>query len=80
MDIGTFDRTPGDTGNIVALEHVNVEIPDQQLATIFYVMGLGLTRDPYLFTGIGNMSMRPRAQPDPMRRARRWSCAAPCRS
>jgi hypothetical protein len=55
MDIGTFDRTQGDTGNIVALEHVNVEIPDQQLATIFYVMGLGLTRDPYLFTGIGNM-------------------------
>ncbi len=55
MDTGTFDRTQGDTGNIVALEHVNVEVPDQQLATIFYVMGLGLTRDPYLFTGIGNM-------------------------
>lgn len=55
MNTGTFDRTQGDTGNIVALEHVNVEIPDQQLATIFYVMGLGLTRDPYLFTGIGNM-------------------------
>jgi hypothetical protein len=55
MNTETFDRTLGDTGNIVALEHVNVQIPDQQLATIFYVMGLGLTRDPYLFTGIGNM-------------------------
>lgn len=55
MSIESSDRTLGDTGNIVALEHVNVQIPDQQLATIFYVMGLGLTRDPYLFTGIGNM-------------------------
>jgi hypothetical protein len=44
-----------DLGNISALEHVNVRIPDQRLATIFYVMGLGLTRDPYLMTGIGNM-------------------------
>ena len=44
-----------DVGNIVGLEHVNVQIPDQRLATIFYVMGLGLTRDPYLMTGITNM-------------------------
>ncbi len=44
-----------DTGNIVHLEHVNVRIPDQRLATIFYVSGLGLTRDPFLMTGIDNM-------------------------
>jgi catechol 2,3-dioxygenase-like lactoylglutathione lyase family enzyme len=44
-----------DVGNIVHLEHVNVRIPDQRLATIFYVSGLGLTRDPYLMTGIDNM-------------------------
>src|ERR1700704_3956161 len=44
-----------DLGNISALEHVNVRIPDQRLSTIFNVMGLGLTRDPYLMTGIGNM-------------------------
>jgi hypothetical protein len=42
-------------GSIVALEHVNVQIPDQQVATLFYVTGLGLTRDPYLMTGLGNM-------------------------
>jgi hypothetical protein len=50
-----FDRTTQDVGNIVALEHVNVKVPDQQLATVFYVVGLGLTRDPYLMTGLENM-------------------------
>lgn len=44
-----------DVGNIVHLEHVNVRIPDQRIATLFYVSGLGLTRDPYLMTGIDNM-------------------------
>ena len=44
-----------DVGKIVHLEHVNVRIPDQRIATIFYVSGLGLTRDPYLMTGIDNM-------------------------
>jgi hypothetical protein len=51
----TYDRTRQDLGNITLLEHVNVSIPDQNLATIFYVSGLGLTRDPYLMTGIDNM-------------------------
>lgn len=50
-----YDRTHQDLGNIVLLEHVNVTIPDQRLATIFYVSGLGLTRDPYLMTGLDNM-------------------------
>ena len=50
-----YDRTTQDVGNIVALEHVNVRIPDQQLATVFYVVGLGLTRDPYLMVGLENM-------------------------
>jgi len=50
-----YDRSVEDVGNIVALEHVNVQIPDQQLATIFYVSGLGLTRDPYIMTGVNNM-------------------------
>ena len=39
----TYDRRTQDVGNIVALEHVNVKIPDQQQATLFYVSGLGLT-------------------------------------
>ncbi len=51
----SFDRAAEDIGNIVALEHVNVTVPDPQLATTFYVSGLGLTRDPYLMTGPRNM-------------------------
>ncbi len=50
-----FDRTTQDVGNIVLLEHFNVTIPDQRLATLFYVVGLGGTRDPYIFTGFTNM-------------------------
>ena len=50
-----WDRAAEDVGNLVALEHVNVRVPDQRLATLFYVTGLGLTRDPYLVTGVTNM-------------------------
>jgi hypothetical protein len=50
-----FDRAAEDLGNVVALEHVNTLVPDQRLATLFYVSGLGLTRDPYLMTGVDNM-------------------------
>ncbi len=52
---GKYDRATEDLSNIVALEHVNVTVPDQQLATLFYVVGLGLTRDPYMMTSINNM-------------------------
>src|SRR5262245_62657142 len=44
-----------DLGNMIHLEHVNVRVPDQQLATQFYVVALGLTRDPYLMVGLENM-------------------------
>ncbi len=50
-----FDRTVEDIGNIVLLEHVNTRVADQQLAVTFYLMGLGLTRDPYLMAGTNNM-------------------------
>ena len=50
-----YDRSAEDLGNIVGLEHVNVLVPDQGLATLFYVSGLGLTRDPYLMTSVDNM-------------------------
>ena len=50
-----YDRSAEDLGNIVGLEHVNLLIPDQGLATLFYVSGLGLTRDPYLMTSVDNM-------------------------
>jgi hypothetical protein len=50
-----FDRALEDLGNSIHLEHVNVTIPDQRLATLFYVTGLGLTRDPYLMVSDTNM-------------------------
>ena len=50
-----FDRTEEDLGNSVFLEHINTTIPDQQMATLFYVAGLGLTRDPYMMAGLENM-------------------------
>ncbi len=49
-----FDRTTQDIGNIVEFGHVNVRVPDQRLAILFYVAGLGLTRDPYLVVGVDN--------------------------
>jgi catechol 2,3-dioxygenase-like lactoylglutathione lyase family enzyme len=51
----SFDRSAEDLGNIIHLEHVNTTVPDQRLATAFYVSALGLTRDPYLVTGVENM-------------------------
>src|ERR1700738_3553634 len=49
-----FDRAAEDLGNAI-LEHVNVQVPDQRLATLFYVAGLGLTRDPDLMVSDTNM-------------------------
>src|SRR5690349_6196463 len=55
----TAKRNPAaaaeDVGNIVSLEHVNVRIDDQSLATLFYIVGLGFTRDPYMNVGLTNM-------------------------
>ena len=50
-----FDRAAEDLGNSIHLEHVNIQVPDQRLATLFYVTGLGLTRDPYLMVSDTNM-------------------------
>ena len=50
-----YDRRSQDVGNLLALEHVNVTVPDQGVAATFYVSGLGLTRDPYMMVGSGNM-------------------------
>jgi predicted enzyme related to lactoylglutathione lyase len=51
----TYDRAAEDLGNIVGLEHVNLLVDDQRLATLFYVSALGLTRDPYMMTSVDNM-------------------------
>jgi hypothetical protein len=50
-----FDRSAEDLGNSIHLEHVNVQVPDQRLAQLFYAVGLGLTRDPYLMVADTNM-------------------------
>jgi hypothetical protein len=50
-----YDRATQDVGNLVEFGHVNTRVPDQRIATLFYVTGLGLTRDPYLMTSTDNM-------------------------
>ncbi|MBJ39788.1 MAG: hypothetical protein CMD83_15205 [Gammaproteobacteria bacterium] len=58
----SFDRATQDVGNILALEHVNVTVPDQAEATFFYVNGLGFTRDPYIDFGPFNVWINVGAQ------------------
>src|SRR5215813_8774422 len=55
IDMKRYDRRQQDVGNILMLEHVNMRVPDQRLATAFYIQGLGFTRDPYIMVGIENM-------------------------
>ncbi len=55
MDEKTYDRTTDDMGNILGMEHVNVLVPNQQMAIDFYVGGLGFTRDPYMMVDTDNM-------------------------
>jgi hypothetical protein len=50
-----FDRATENVGNIVLLEHVNLTQPDQGPTTLFYIVALGGTRDPYLMVGLDNM-------------------------
>ncbi len=44
-----------DVGNIMLMEHVNVETSDQQMAMLFYLVGMGFTRDPHMMVGLENM-------------------------
>ena len=53
--MATYDRTTEDAGNVVSLDHLNLTIADQPSAIAFYIMGLGLTRDPYMTVGLDNM-------------------------
>jgi hypothetical protein len=56
MQKKTFDRSVEDVGNILALEHLNLTVPDQSVAALFYVSGLGFTRDPYMDFGVLNFN------------------------
>lgn len=55
MPATPYVRRVDDLGTIVALEHVNTTVPDQRIATLFYIAGLGFTRDPYLMVDDDNM-------------------------
>lgn len=55
MDRTRLDRAGEDLGNIIDIGHINLRVPDQGLATLYYITGLGFTRDPYLMTGVDNM-------------------------
>jgi hypothetical protein len=55
MMLAASNFTNEDVGNIVLLEHLNVQVADQPQAILFYIIGLGLTRDPYLTVGLENM-------------------------
>jgi hypothetical protein len=55
MEQPHYDRAAEDIGNIVGLGHLNTAIPRQRLSTLFYVTGLGLTRDPFINTSTDNM-------------------------
>src|SRR5437870_10045559 len=61
MTTETMNRPGSDTtkaedvGNIVLLEHVNVQENDQAIATLFYLVGMGFTRDPHMMVGLENM-------------------------
>ena len=55
MSDRTFNRAEEDFGNVLNMEHINLTVPDQQLAALFYVTGLGFTRDPYIDFGTFNM-------------------------
>ncbi|KAF5828035.1 hypothetical protein DUNSADRAFT_18345 [Dunaliella salina] len=58
IDAPAFDAPPApldpadesiaseDIGNVVAFEHVNLEVPDLEIARLFFCEGLGLTLDP----------------------------------
>lgn len=42
-------------GNVCHFEHVNLRVPDHRLATLFFIEGLGFTRDPTRMVGVRNM-------------------------
>jgi hypothetical protein len=46
-----FDRSEENIGNVMCMQHINLTVPDQQLAALFYISGLGFTRDPYIDFG-----------------------------
>jgi hypothetical protein len=55
MAVASPDVAALDVGNVLLMEHLNLTVPDQLEATLFYLVGMGLTRDPYNTVGVDNM-------------------------
>ncbi len=51
------DEINPEVGGILHLDHVNFETPDHDMATVFFMNGLGLTRDPYRRADEQNMGV-----------------------
>ena len=52
MTSAEHDRSTQDVGNVLGLEHVNLVVPDRDIADRFYITGLGFTRDAYMDLGM----------------------------
>jgi hypothetical protein len=46
---------PPEVGAFVHLEHVNFRVDDHRPAQLYFILGLGFTRDPYRMVGARNM-------------------------
>ena len=55
MATQAIKRADKELGNFTHFEHVNFRVPDHYLATLFFVEGLGLTRDPMRMVSVNNM-------------------------
>ncbi|ELR25205.1 uncharacterized protein ACA1_289380 [Acanthamoeba castellanii str. Neff] len=51
----SMEELQDDLGGIVHLEHINLCIPEQPKASVFYFEGLGFTRDPFFNVGASTM-------------------------
>ena len=46
-----------DLGNFVFFDHINLQVTDHRLCTLFFIEGFGFTRDPYQRTDTTNMGV-----------------------
>ncbi|MBC92774.1 MAG: hypothetical protein CMM38_03965 [Rhodospirillaceae bacterium] len=52
-----LSKTFPEVGGILHLDHINFQVSDHDLATIFFIGGLGLTRDPFRRADETNMGV-----------------------
>ena len=50
-------ETMPEVGGMLHLDHVNFQVPEHDLATVFFINGLGLTRDPFRRADETNMGV-----------------------